>query len=239
MKWQKFLFVIVLSTYALIASASEIEFTMGICSQNLENFGSHPEYKSKISHDLKTKLLIERFSKGNCDLIAVQEILAVNQSKALKTLQNFAHKLSESSNRKYEAVVGPSNDKIRFLGFLVSKRKFRIVSTKSYSDLTLPEISPDGKPRNFSRGPFEVGIEAANGRQHRYFNRFYAVNFHFKSKHSAAFDPAKLSYEVDRLESAEALRTAVLKNHPEELVIFLGDRIVITTMPVQKSWRGV
>ena len=223
MKYSLFVFISILILIFLNLPSVAEEDPLTFCSQNLHNYGQHYNYHyDREDIKEKTTLLVERLKKPNCDLIAVQEVLAENHGKGLKTLQGLAHSLSKEAGRRYEALLGKSNDRIRYLGFLVANDTFSISKFYSYANLTLPEIAPEGKPRSFSRGPFEVTLKLKAPTDK--LKEVNAVTFHFKSKHSAGKDPTGLSFEVARLEAAAGMRRAVQHKHPGEFNIFLGDR---------------
>jgi len=85
------------------------------------------------------------------------------------------------------------------------------------------------KPRLFSRGPLEIQLRVKS--RERSPSKIVAlVNFHFKSKHGASRDPAKLEWETYRMEMAEGLRRVVINRHEqgfnsgETILVVLGDR---------------
>ncbi|MCB0353262.1 MAG: hypothetical protein KDD64_07050 [Bdellovibrionales bacterium] len=206
-----------------------------VCSQNLANFGSLEDIRSRqrgfSDNDFKDKqeALVKRFLIAKCDAIAVQEVLGGNLEKARAALGILVDQLRSRTNRTYEVLIGPSNDKKSHVGYIIDGRKAQVLSTLSFSRVELPKIAPDEKPRLFARGPFEVqlSIGSRHGLKPK---RVILVNFHFKSKVYNSGDPTELEWETYRMEMAEAVRRVVLSRHKrsfefgDALLLVLGDR---------------
>jgi len=206
-----------------------------VCSQNLENYGSLNDVKTRnskitaISLANKEKALAQRFASKQCDVIALQEVLGKGEKVALQALNNLALALRKLTNRFYEARVGPSKDPFSTVGYLVAKDRAEIFLSLSYNSIELPTLLPDGKPRDFSRGPFELQLKVGS-RDGSFSKNIILVNFHLKSKRGAEDDPAALEWETWRMEMSEALRRVVSSRHKrsfmtgENILILLGDR---------------
>lgn len=206
-----------------------------VCTQNLDNYGSMRSMARRLRGysaddiELKVQGLIERFIDAKCDVIAVQELLAPTEMAGTEILTEFAGRIKEKTNRVFIPVVGPSNDKAARLAFLVATDRAEILNKISYSRAELPKISPEQKPRNFSRGPLEIEIRV-KPRDRGPSKIIVLVNFHFKSKIFNSDDPVDLEWETARMEMAEAVRRIVVARHKKDyekakkLVVLLGDR---------------
>lgn len=205
-----------------------------VCSQNLKNYGSLEDTRTKeigiTPNRFKEKEddLVRRFISAHCDVIAVQELLGNNEEASLSALNRLGSKLTGASNRFFEARVGPPSEGKLGLGFLVAKDRARIVNLASYDKVELPKLSPNQKPRLFSRGPLELQLvaEALESGEPK---AVTVVNFHFKSKRGQG-DAAGLEYETYRMEMAEALRRIVERRLKQAfasgstILLLAGDR---------------
>jgi len=206
-----------------------------VCSQNLYNYGSLADVRTRVptitprSLAIQEAALVRRFLDVGCDVIAVQEILARNPHFAQENLQRLANLLQERTNRPFEALAGPSNDQRAHLGFIVARDRAQISNTISYARVELPKLSEEQRPRLFVRGPYEVQLEVRN-RNGEGSRRVVLVNFHFKSQLNFPPDPAALQWETYRMEMAEALRRIVFNRHESAfadggtILLLLGDR---------------
>jgi len=211
----------------------EVELT--VCSQNLYNYGSLADVRTRVptitprSLAFQEASLIRRFLQAECDVIAVQEVLARNPHLAKENLQRLGNLLQERTNRPFEAFAGPSNDQRGHLGFIVATDRAQVSNSISYARVELPKLAEEQKPRLFVRGPFEIQLDVkksgAEGTR-----RVVLVNFHFKSQLNYPPDPASLQWETYRMEMAEALRRIVYNRHEKsfsdggEILLLLGDR---------------
>lgn len=206
-----------------------------VCSQNLANYGAIKDIRSRergfseLDFKDKQEALIKRFLVARCDVIAVQEVLGSSLEEAKAALEMLAEQLRMRTNRVYEVMVGPSNDKKSRLGYVVDIRRAQILSTLSFSQVELPKIAPDQKPRLFTRGPLELQLSVASARGPGS-KKLVLINFHFKSKVFNSGDPTGLEWETYRMEMAEALRRIAFTRHRssfefgDSLVVLLGDR---------------
>jgi hypothetical protein len=207
-----------------------------VCSQNLENYGSYSDVKSrnrrmdKDDFKQKEQALIKRFIARRCDVIAVQELIGKEGPTAEAALMNLATLLQKSSNRFFDHVVGPSNDKKLRVGFLIAKDRADIVDRKSFVNVELPKLSENQKQRFFSRGPLEVQLRV-KPRGESFHKVVTLITFHFKSKSTkGGTDPAGLEFEPFRLEMSEALRRIINVRHADayaggqKILVVLGDR---------------
>ena len=200
-----------------------------ICSQNLNNFGiiQGSDRGAANEQELRdrTFALTDRILAGDCDIVAVQEILAGSASGARRRLDALAQHLSRVAKRSFESYVGPSNDKSLTLGFLVDSSLFDLKDVRSHHRTILPTLALRQRPRRFARGPLEITLRPRDGRG----RQLVLFNFHFKSKYAGYRDPAKLLWEGQRMESAEALRRIAIKRfeklqRSDPIVVLLGDR---------------
>ncbi len=238
------LFVIMLPTMGLGQERSnvldaELDFRgppeLVVCSQNLENYGSYFDSKARTpnlsmeSFRQKEEALVQRFAKTRCDVIAVQELVGRTEESAESALHTLAESLRKVTNRLFDVRVGASNDPVLHNGFLVARDRAEVVTTVSYVKAELPKISPEQKPRLFSRGPLEVQLEV-KPRGDSIAKTVSLVTFHFKSHAGSKGDPTGLQWEPYRIEMAEALRRIVENRHSrslasgETLLVVLGDR---------------
>lgn len=205
-----------------------------VCSQNLENFGFYNKVKERLriseeQFNEKISAIAKRINQAKCDVIAVQEVFAKNEIESQQVLEYLAKEINKKNGRFYEIATGPSNDKYLRLGFLVAKDRAKIENTTSYWKVELPKLSPNEKPKLFSRSPLEIQI-SVNGKEGSVAKSVVLVNFHLKSKHGAAGDPAQLEWEGQRMQMAEAIRVIVQNRHArsfassENILLLMGDR---------------
>ncbi len=206
-----------------------------ICSQNLNNYGLPFDAMARTpgmtSEDFEEKeaALVKRFKTAECDLIAVQEVLARDEEKGRGVLLKLAGRLRSATNRQWDAVSGPSNDTFLRNGYLFAKDRIEMVSRLSYYRVDLPKMIDTEKPKVFTRGPLEVQF-VVKGQGESIPKTVVLVDFHFKSKRGGAADPAQLDWETFRMQMAEALRRVVLNRHQgafesgESILVLLGDR---------------
>lgn len=206
-----------------------------ICSQNLALFGSYADSSkmdpelSEVEYDVKTRSLARRFARAGCDVIAVQEVLGKDEVVAQEALHSVIRLIKSYTNRIFDARVGPSNDPKSRVGFLFAKDKTELMSSLTYNNVELPKLSPNQKPREFSRGPLEIQLRV-KGAEGAASKLVTLVNFHFKSKRGGGGDPAELEWETWRMEMAEAVRRVVESRHAQSfqsgdtILVVLGDR---------------
>ncbi|MCI5065053.1 hypothetical protein MRY87_04965 [bacterium] len=214
-------------------SRGEPEVTL--CSQNLENFGSLTEMTRRGGADNekaragKMTALVRRFQEVGCDVIAVQELLGADRVKAKAALDELASLLRFRTNREFLSYVGPSNDKVSRVAFLMASDRFEYSGMTSFVEVELPKISEKQAPRQFARGPLELRLRV-RGRDGSVPRDIVLVTFHFKSRAFNSADGSDLSWETYRMEMAEALRRIVTRRHQEILkgngtiLALLGDR---------------
>ncbi len=206
-----------------------------VCSQNLKLFGSFDTMKlgsptyTKAKHAQKIDALLKRFASVDCDVIAVQEVLAKTVSAGQAALNELATELRNRTNRIYTAVLAPPVEGQMTTGFLLAEDRVALQHSLPYGRVELPRISPKQRPRLFTRPPLEVQI-AVKSRDTDQVKVISLVNLHFKSKRGGKDDPTGLEWETSRMEMAEGLRRIVESRHAdafasgESLLILLGDR---------------
>lgn len=206
-----------------------------LCSQNLENFGElalmkrREEVETEEERAAKINALIKRFHKAGCTIIAVQEVLGANEKKAHDALKELAARLQFLTNKTYVTYVGPSNDRISRVGFIVEQEGIEFNGLTSYANVELPKISGSQEPRLFARGPLQLRL-VISGKEQSASRELTVITFHFKSQAFNSADGADLSWETYRMEMAEALRRVVVQKNEDllkgdgNLLVLLGDR---------------
>lgn len=206
-----------------------------ICSQNLKLFGSFetlrigsPAY-SREKHAQKLHALVARFIAGNCDVIAVQEVLAKTVSAGQAALGELASELRKRTNRVYTSVLAPPVEGQMTTGFLLADDRVALQNSLPYGRVELPRLAAKQRPRLFTRPPLEIQI-SVKSRDSELVKVISLVNLHFKSKRGGKDDPTGLEWETYRMEMAEGLRRIVESRHAdafasgESLLVLLGDR---------------
>jgi len=206
-----------------------------ICSQNLENFGElalmkrREEAENEKEREAKMHALVKRFQKAGCTIIAVQEVLGANSKKAQEALDELALRLRHYTNKEYVTYIGPSNDRISQVGFIVEKEGIEFNGLTSFAKVELPKVSEGQEPRLFARGPLQLRL-VVSGKEQAASRELTLVTFHFKSQAFNSGDGADLSWETYRMEMAEALRRVIVQRNEEllkgdgNLLVLLGDR---------------
>jgi hypothetical protein len=206
-----------------------------VCSQNLKLFGTYVDTKkrnhiySDVAHQLRVQAITQRFVAARCDVIAVQELMGRSKVNAEDALRQVADALRVQSNRIFSVIVAPPVKGEMTTGFLVAEDRASVQQAFPYARVELPKLNKKGRPRMFSRVPFELQllVPGKNGARSKIVT---LVNFHFKSKRGGQDDPSGLEWETYRMEMAEALRRIVEQRHPntfgsgESLLLLLGDR---------------
>jgi endonuclease/exonuclease/phosphatase family metal-dependent hydrolase len=206
-----------------------------VCSQNLKLFGTLQTVRAKNSsytkaeHSAKIADLVSRFTKVDCDVIAVQEVMGATEPDAKAAIEELAQRLKQVTNRVYATRVAPPAEGGMTMGFLIAQDRATVLSAVAYEKVELPKIAEKQRPRLFLRTPMELQISAhAKGGQE--VKAISIVNFHLKSKRGGAADPTGLEWETYRMEMAEALRRIIDSRHKqsfasgESLLMVLGDR---------------
>src|SRR2546426_641475 len=139
-----------------------------VCTENLFNYGI-PEDVQRLRYPERTlqqvrgrilrqeKALLSRMAA--CDIVAVQEVVGDEQQRALSALDRLGRLLSQSTGRRYSALVADSSDVIRN-GFLfrsdgdLSEAQFDGAHTSD----PLPRIPRFGEV-HWKRGPAELVVE--------------------------------------------------------------------------------
>ena len=210
-----------------IATAKELK-SITICSQNLSNFGFVETVRKrakKTSTELSSqrKSLVNNFVKGDCDLIATQEVISKNPKEAEEVLKLLGTDLEKRLNQSFQVISGKSNDPLSKLGYIFRSDLFKLKSTKSYSDYLLKKLTKLEKNRYFSRGPLRIDLDIQG--QDLGLTLF---NFHFKSVASYhSFDSSNYKFEFDRIQMAAGLyeiTTDFSRYQPERIIVLLGDR---------------
>jgi predicted extracellular nuclease len=206
-----------------------------VCSQNLKMYGTYATIKvrnpsyTKSEHADKIAALVERFDAANCDVIALQEVMGEKEPDAKAALDELAKALGKKDNRVFVSRVAPPAEGGMTLGFLIAEDRATILSAVSYAKVELPKLAEKQRPRLFLRTPMELQLSVPS-RKGQELKTVSLINFHFKSKRSAAADPTGLEWETYRMEMAEALRRIIDARHKQSfassdsLLMVLGDR---------------
>lgn len=206
-----------------------------VCSQNLKLFGTMQTVRvknssyTKAEHAAKIADLVARFTKVDCDVIAVQEVMGATEPDAKAAIDELAQRLKQVTNRVYATRVAPPAEGGMTMGFLIAQDRASILSAVAYEKVELPKLAEKQRPRLFLRTPMELQISSPQ-RGGQEVKTLSIVNFHFKSKRGGAADPTGLEWETYRMEMAEALRRIIDSRHKqsfasgESLLMVLGDR---------------
>ncbi len=207
-----------------------------LCSQNLNNLGDFALTKRRLDTSMtlgtfnaKIAGLAKRMITGECDVVAVQELLGANEAEATENLTRIAKVLHFHTGRVFDVIVGKTNDPVSRVGYLMATDRVEMLAQVSYNRVELPKILPKERPRFFLRGPLELQL-SVRGRNGSKSKIVTVVNFHLKSKGGRERDPAELEWETYRMQMAEAIRRIVESRHErafgsgETLLVLLGDR---------------
>ncbi len=206
-----------------------------ICSQNLENFGSLADSRTRnpnlTDEGYRDKLfaLAKRMAKAQCDIIAVQEVLGRTDEIAETALGELGKALKRLSNRSFKSKVGPTLDKLSHVGFLYAEDRVEMLTHLHYAKVELPKLADKEKPRLFIRAPLEMQF-SVKPRQGSAPKTIGLINIHFKSRRGGGGDPAELEWETYRMQMAEAIRRISESRYRqsfssgEMLFAVLGDR---------------
>ncbi len=182
--------------------------TIKICSQNIGRLGN-----TKKNYSIKLKYLVSLMSKHNCSVVAIQEV--INKDVANK----LAKELSRQTKREFRSYLGKSVDQHITNGYLIAQDFGKLLGIKSYRRKSLPRIFKRGPSRYFVRGPLEAKFKLP------FFNRNLVIyNIHLKSKYKGWKDPTKTNFEMQRAESAQAIRDIALKDKKNDFILIIGDR---------------
>lgn len=200
-----------------------------ICSQNLANYGLPEEVarrvtsKKGVSLELREKLLVERFRRAGCQIIAVQEVVGQTAKAARAGLERLATQLSLATTRRFVPFLGEANSGDVRVGFLVSTEQLIVERAVSYAGALLPQLERGERFQRLSRGPLVVQVRWGK-------RRITLVAIHLKSKYGGGRDPSRLQFELLRMQMAEHIRLLAEAHFASELIgdhewfIVLGDR---------------
>ncbi len=181
-----------------------------LCSQNLFNYGAEERKKKrkKGAREKQRDFLVARFLAADCDVIAVQEVIGETEREAKTILGSLADSLSARSERKFVPyVTSGRSDRIRN-GFLIAESKVRVLEVEALRYEHLPKMSLLGPGERFDRPPLILTLQVP-GRGSAEPRTFVVASFHFKSKAKSFQDPARLSFELVRMQMAEKIREYV------------------------------
>jgi len=202
-----------------------------ICSQNLQMFGPLKLTKREIKgmnqaqYDKKVSALVDRFTRQDCDIIAIQEILG-KPGKGLEEGINLLVNRLAKEGRAYGFIYGDGEDRFMRVGYLYAKDIVTPVRINSYRRVELPRLLPNDRPRFYLRAPLEVEFAVRGERP----KKIIVVNIHFKSQSGGMGDPVQLGWETVRMEMAEGLRRSLAQRYKDDFavgkrpIIVVGDR---------------
>lgn len=226
------LLVLLLGT--TLAEAAELR----VCSQNLHNYLAPAQIRDdkKRARALRDEAaLVERFLEARCDVIAVQEVLGRDEREGLSHLRVLAAQLGRQAQRKVQAYVGHSRDRIRN-GFLVVGDELQHVQVETLDDVGLPRLQPKGPPHYFRRPPLRLIAHLKSETK----TELVLFNMHLKSKADGWKDASGTQFEALRMEMAEALRLQAKDQvAASRIVMVLGDRNTSETAAAAMILEGV
>jgi predicted extracellular nuclease len=202
-----------------------------ICSQNLQMFGTFKSVKREMKgmtqarYNQKVKGLIDRFTRQECDIIGVQELLG-KPGKGLEDGINILTDGLSKGGRSYGSIYGEGEDRFIRVGYLYAKDKVTPVRISSYRKVELPRLLANNRPQFYLRAPLEVEF-AIRGEKPK---KVIVVNIHFKSQAGGSRDPSQLDWETVRMEMAEGLRRVLAQRYKDDImtgkrpVVIVGDR---------------
>jgi endonuclease/exonuclease/phosphatase family metal-dependent hydrolase len=216
------------------AEAGALRSSIRVCSLNLHNFGKKEEVaakgkgkskkKSANKQKEQLKFLVERVQKAKCDIVALQEVYGKSAKEARKNLKKFQTAVNSATNQEYVYHYAKTNDKFIRNGYIY-KKKLGKVTWKHLYRSPVPRLNDDAPSRRFPRGPLVMSIELSK----QYFTKarkLYLIDYHFKSKLSGWKDLSEFDFEVNRIETAEAVRKIAEEQDKQAntVVLFMGDR---------------
>jgi len=202
-----------------------------VCSQNLQMFGTLQSVKREMKgmtqarYEKKVKGLIDRFTREECDIIGVQELLGKPGKGLEDGLKILIDRLAKEG-RSYGYIYGEGEDRFIRVGYLYAKDKVTPVRINSYRKVELPRLLVNDRPQFYLRAPLEVEF-AVRGEKSK---KVIVVNIHFKSQAGGKGDPSQLDWETVRMEMAEGLRRILAQRYKDDLmtgkrpIIIIGDR---------------
>lgn len=218
--------VVLLLGLVMLPPASVAENLVTVCSQNLARYGEKGRRQSDADREKQLNYLTGRMRRANCDVIAVQEVVGESKAEAAGLLQAFAQSLSQRTQRSFVSIVGDGRDKFIRNGFLVDHKLFKIIEVVSYGDKALPRYRALAPPNFFERAPLGIRIQLT--KETAASTQLFLINNHFKSKAFSHKDPTGLSFELIRMQEAEAVRRIIEQElSPDQqraVLIVLGDR---------------
>lgn len=177
-----------------------------ICSINFNNYGDPEQIKKLISqkeaHKMRAKRrsIIAGIDEAECDIVAVQGLVAGDFIAAQDVLAALARELSEASSSNWRSYVGLSNHKNAYNGFLIGSPDFEMLRIRSFNDRQLP-LEKGFRAKNFGRDPFQINLRIP-GRGTAPPRTLTIVSFQFQE----SLRPRGPESEKKRLQMSEGLR---------------------------------
>ncbi|MDR2338328.1 MAG: hypothetical protein LBE20_06790 [Deltaproteobacteria bacterium] len=228
------------------AQAGELRSSVKICSLNMHNFGIKEEkdnkskVKKKIANQQKKQLkfLVERVQKAKCDIVALQEVYGKSAKEAKKNLKKFQTAVSLATKQDYLSYYAKTNDKFIRNGYLYRKALGQVKWRHLYR-IPVPRLNADAPSRRFPRGPLVLSLELST----QYFTKakkLYLIDYHLKSKLSGWKDLSEFDFELNRIETAEAVRKIAEERDKQldTIVLFMGDRNADTDSATDEVLSG-
>lgn len=221
--------------------------SLRICSMNIDMLGRKDEPKADKQKERELqeyrkdqlKFLVSRIKSASCDIVALQEIYGLSSKEANKNISrlakavNFASALRATTdetagksafNKTYSYHVAKTNDKHIRNGYIYRRDLGKVKLVDMYRE-SVPTADWNSPSRRFARGPAVLSVEVASKNRSKPI-QLYLINYHLKSKVSGWKDLSGLSYELNRVETAEAVKNIAKQalRYGRDIVIFLGDR---------------
>jgi hypothetical protein len=207
------------------------ESEVRVCSVNLNNYGIASQVQLIVQREAvntlpeKEKSIIEGIVSSNCDIVAVQGIIGRDYDRAIEGVQRLVRLLSRITQDNWQGLLGETNHKNAYNGFLLKSDIANVLSTKAYVDLLLPRFGKFQQDK-FLRTPFELSVRVS-GKGESGPRQLVLISMDLKdSVKERAKEPEAL-----RMQMAEGLRQLVkhnkenLDSKDETIFILLVDRI--------------
>jgi hypothetical protein len=128
-----------------------------ICSLNLYRLGEKGFKNESPEFLSQRKYLADRIIDGDCDIIALQELVGKKKSKSAAVLHNLINYIhTKSQHRLYKFLLGESNDSWNRNAFIYDSEFLNYKNFKSWNKQTLIKDDIRSAPWSHTRGPISV-----------------------------------------------------------------------------------
>lgn len=197
-----------------------------ICTVDFGNYGV-PKQVQKILRRVKLReiyqkerSLLSTIGKSGCQVVAVQGVIGRSFSSVREAADTFVKKLGPN----WEFLIGSTEHKFAYQGFLVDTSAVKIIGTRSHTDKLLPRFG-EYQERKFLRAPYElrVFVDGKDGKRGR---EIILLNFDFHNQ----LPPEMPEAMTMRMQMSEAMRQLVSSYEREldpqnpSLIVVLGNR---------------